>query len=164
MTNRMEWQPIETAPKDGTPILIWDGEIQYVCAWVQRTPGDWRWFEFDGEFYHSYKPTHWMPLPEPPLADHPRPTTPVVDHATRIAELEAEVAKWKAGVELEAKISTGLEAEVERLKGAIDSIIKSADHFASAPLEPGESVSNRLLGVKWIATRARSTAMNKGGE
>jgi len=71
----MDWQPIETAPKDGPPILIydsgdsWSGIIEpepviYVCVWE-----GWNkcWVEADGEQYSVFKPTHWMPLPEPPV-------------------------------------------------------------------------------------------------
>jgi hypothetical protein len=28
-----EWQPIKTAPKDGTPILVWDGGNISVAEW-----------------------------------------------------------------------------------------------------------------------------------
>ena len=80
----MEWQPIETAPKDGTPILCVRGHCQPVVAWFETFPeplldGDqtkWRWREA-GDFvsdnswredWHGtlYEPTHWMPLPAPP--------------------------------------------------------------------------------------------------
>jgi hypothetical protein len=66
-----EWQPIETAPKDGTAILIWpaqssftgDDTISYVVRWH-----DWKeaWIEASGEEYDTFYPTHWMPLPPPP--------------------------------------------------------------------------------------------------
>ena len=74
----MSWQPIETAPKDGTKILIVnsDGEIgvaAFVPEWYERK-------EFvraakDGDVYKTVRedigywdtneaccPTHWMPL------------------------------------------------------------------------------------------------------
>ena len=66
-----EWQPIDTAPKDGTAILIWpakssftgDDTISYVVRW-----NDWKqgWIEASGEEYDTFYPTHWMPLPAPP--------------------------------------------------------------------------------------------------
>lgn len=77
-----EWQPIETAPKDGTPILtfgIWAGEIAgrddrpgiYVAAWRYGGRSDYDGFHWSCEATDAYaawvKATHWMPLPEPPL-------------------------------------------------------------------------------------------------
>lgn len=61
----MEWQPIETAPKDGELLVYWvcreTGEgFRAVAAWSQ-----WGWIsDGDGLIY----PTHWMPLPAPPKA------------------------------------------------------------------------------------------------
>lgn len=61
-----EWQPIETAPKDGTRILMFhprdDGDVNIRMAWwvVDRFGGHgWSFPSWSG-------PTHWMPLPEPP--------------------------------------------------------------------------------------------------
>lgn len=70
-----EWQPIETAPKDGTKILIYVLGEPIVCWWAK--PGQYGddvtggWFAdhyhdmycYDPEFY---TPTHWQPLPPPP--------------------------------------------------------------------------------------------------
>ena len=74
----MEWQLIETAPKDGTTVLVWfkpHGAMS--VRWVNRD-GDpdskyAHWHVDD----HKYGPhavrgymlddaTHWMPLPEAP--------------------------------------------------------------------------------------------------
>ena len=68
----MEWQPIDTAPRDGTPILGFDpvrGNITTV-SWLQSNGADdgyWNLcvcgaFADDGE----WNPMYWMPLPEPP--------------------------------------------------------------------------------------------------
>tara|TARA_R110000822_G_C14902790_1_gene449209 strand:+ start:211 stop:399 length:189 start_codon:yes stop_codon:yes gene_type:complete len=60
----MEWQPIETAPKDKTQVLVWR---QYEYSYDHLLFGI-DWFE-GGEWQKSRKymqPTHWMPLPEPP--------------------------------------------------------------------------------------------------
>ena len=65
----MEWQPIETAPKDGTRILIgvWDLGPDVTSArwngafWDMSIQDE----EFCGESDFA-GPTHWMPLPDPP--------------------------------------------------------------------------------------------------
>lgn len=61
-----EWQPIETAPKDGTPIIAYphtDGGGVGLAIWSNMTTGQWR-SEYDREW-----PTHWMPLPKPPATE-----------------------------------------------------------------------------------------------
>lgn len=62
-----EWQPIETAPKDGTPILGWWGLDRYfrgaVVRWVDPSRG-WE-LSWSGERLVD-PPTHWQPLPPPP--------------------------------------------------------------------------------------------------
>lgn len=91
-----QWQPIETAPKDGTRILafgqmvegapkiVWDDKnprvpAQMVIWWIEG------WYDKDepvgdglfkkvptlGYSYwapepQQFRPAHWMPLPEPP--------------------------------------------------------------------------------------------------
>lgn len=73
----MEWQPIETAPKDGTYILaIVAGNhpstgLPYVPDVVLFRDGFWLVSdgyqdEYDDE---NWKPTHWMPIPPPPGDD-----------------------------------------------------------------------------------------------
>lgn len=67
------WQPISTAPKDGTWILaiiagFWEMNIPYipdVVSWNDES-GGWNFCEEEGEIDKDWKPTHWMPLPEPP--------------------------------------------------------------------------------------------------
>lgn len=72
-----EWKPIDTAPKDGTAILIYPAYsmwldhkklpnyIPYVCRWKDDAFGA-GWIEASGEEYHLFEPTHWMPLPAAP--------------------------------------------------------------------------------------------------
>lgn len=62
-----EWQPIETAPKDGSHILLTDGiscEVCFYCGYWQGSYYDGYGFE-----YNNDPPTHWMPLPTPPKGE-----------------------------------------------------------------------------------------------
>jgi len=63
-----QWQPIETAPKDGTPILIFTERGQYVADWAEFEIEYWH--VHDGKFeprpVRGPAPTHWIPLPDPP--------------------------------------------------------------------------------------------------
>ncbi len=75
-----KWQPIESAPKDGTWVLVSGGVANHEgdnppCVVAQYTnylnggTTDWHWqfAWYDGGYYGEYDdPTHWQPLPEPP--------------------------------------------------------------------------------------------------
>jgi hypothetical protein len=63
------WQPIETAPKDGRIFLAYDPEI--AGAWAPPSPIAFcRWDAgvWVDDAYTEFNPTHWMLLPEPPVA------------------------------------------------------------------------------------------------
>jgi hypothetical protein len=51
----MTWQPIETAPKDGTSIIVSGGTVEWLVD---------GWFSHCAQRYLQWQPTHWMPLPE----------------------------------------------------------------------------------------------------
>jgi hypothetical protein len=57
------WQPIQSAPKDGKPILGYSAEgVSYVCWWK-----GYGWCFLDtGKVRHFFEPTHWMPHPPLP--------------------------------------------------------------------------------------------------
>ena len=61
-----QWQPIKTAPKDGTRIrLFCPDNGQWESWWVED--GE-EWFA-DGQGFELVPyPTHWQPLPAPPQA------------------------------------------------------------------------------------------------
>lgn len=62
-----DWQPIETAPKDGTHITLTNRrDLPATCHWFD---GAWhlsmnRYGPFSQWTWDA--PTHWMPLPQPP--------------------------------------------------------------------------------------------------
>ena len=72
----MEWQPIDTAPKD-CAILLWVDAVDGSAATAWQ--GSWSWMDkewvihlpFEVDFKRavitaSPKPTHWMPRLPPP--------------------------------------------------------------------------------------------------
>lgn len=84
----MEWQPIETAPMDGTVVLVpyqlngndvhgyapWT-RVRVVMAWNTSNGWEMCFMEdgaadsegFSSQFFMSIPtPTHWLPLPRPP--------------------------------------------------------------------------------------------------
>ena len=63
------WQPIETAPRDGTWIVgLVDGAYPAIMYWAplsgygERYP----WIGRDHSAYREESVAHWMPLPPPP--------------------------------------------------------------------------------------------------
>jgi hypothetical protein len=70
------WRDIETAPKDGTRVLLYSGGA-FTARWSEecqfgqfKTAPGWQIFECEDPFYSvaEDKPTHWMALPAPPAA------------------------------------------------------------------------------------------------
>lgn len=80
----MEWRLIDTAPKDGTWILVCgdpydEGEVPFgVTRWVVESEEQWRFvdentqkrevddtshWDDNGQYF---RPTHWMPIPPQP--------------------------------------------------------------------------------------------------
>lgn len=87
----MGWQPIETAPKDGTDVLIWkdmgdtpvvhiawyrskeewedSGKYCGFCETIEEWEGWWSYTEnsvSQSKLDGHHAPTHWMPLPAAP--------------------------------------------------------------------------------------------------
>ncbi len=67
-----EWQPIESAPKDGQRILLIDTDHDIQVALFGRYYDDEAemivsgWTPNELIYYVDPDFTHWMPLPEPP--------------------------------------------------------------------------------------------------
>lgn len=73
----MKWQPISTAPKDGSTVMVypatWNGQTASMARWEMdehaKNPRPyWRRGDDMGRVSYSRgtSPTHWMPLPAPP--------------------------------------------------------------------------------------------------
>jgi len=70
------WQPIGTAPKDGTRILVWvrdgsRGGWYEVACWWEVPPSDGAWVSPVDDWVENTLAhiTHWMPLSPPPNVD-----------------------------------------------------------------------------------------------
>lgn len=80
-----KWQPIETAPRDGTEIILRKGGRVTSGAYIEWTETESHfhgstgvylgetecdsgadWQSWDGGFCTDDAPTHWQPLPAPP--------------------------------------------------------------------------------------------------
>ncbi|QNQ43009.1 hypothetical protein [Brucella intermedia] len=64
------WRPIESAPKDGTIVLLgWNDpdieEIGAVAGWYESGPNDKCWYD---QYHEPVTATHWMPLRPFPAA------------------------------------------------------------------------------------------------
>lgn len=64
---REEWRPIDTAPRDGTQVLLTGVGLD---RWIST--GRWvngHWYDDDGPGWLA-NVTHWMPLPAPPREEN----------------------------------------------------------------------------------------------
>lgn len=78
-----EWKTIDSAPRDGTKILGYSAEYgqreTYMTKYGDGSPGyekwlsgdgprnsGWDWWEPFSNWAHTWHPTHWQPLQEPP--------------------------------------------------------------------------------------------------
>ena len=60
--DKSKWQPISTAPRDGTVIdLLTKCGMRFTDEWWDDEDGCWSCLLSDGMF------SHWMPLPSPPV-------------------------------------------------------------------------------------------------
>ena len=73
------WQPIETAPKDWSLVIVYDADSHEVGpAYFSRADGGqdaWMWADLslDDENCFVGNPTYWMPLPSPPTPEGTQP-------------------------------------------------------------------------------------------
>lgn len=71
--DQFTWQPLDSAPKDGTHILVGYNNLRecetnlvYEAIWNERQQ---LFTSLNGFIIHS-DATHWMPLPLPPAKEH----------------------------------------------------------------------------------------------
>lgn len=99
-----EWQPIETAPKDGSQFQVWISEDGSGSAyWEPRARfnaengtleiygeiyGDWGWYAIE-----AGNPTHWMTSPKPPVLGSSQIANPLGGDADNVPTMIERVAR-----------------------------------------------------------------------
>jgi hypothetical protein len=103
------WQPIETAPKDADELLLWRADSGvFLGRWIApceflteaeirdgnvTDPEESDWFHADyiqGGRVHDGAPTHWQPLPAPPLCATQGNSLPAVSLGGSVGRLSSE--------------------------------------------------------------------------
>ena len=81
-----KWLDMASAPQDRTRILLTDGELVYVAAWLDDNEGlryrpkrmEWAitesWQDEQGGYQTITNPLGWMPCPDPKTAELNKPT------------------------------------------------------------------------------------------
>lgn len=93
------WHSIETAPKDGTFVLIFIAGGEAWCPIIARWNGD-GWGDEESTFTVPglNDPTHWMPLPQPPKAQMKSANGATPSHQGAESQHDTEdrekLAKW----------------------------------------------------------------------
>lgn len=64
----MTWLDISTAPRDGTEILVvFSTGVMAVRRWHRDLRSKAGGYWVSGNYRFFAEPTHWMPLPDPPV-------------------------------------------------------------------------------------------------
>jgi hypothetical protein len=70
----MTWRTIDSAPRDGTDVIL-GGKGWTTVGWWCETGGHEGWYETNTHWSDYYDgwinvPTHWQPLPDPPVLEN----------------------------------------------------------------------------------------------
>lgn len=104
----MTWQPIDLAPKDGTPVVVWTrggsvllayfGQRDDFSAWMSATADEYprSWddgvcWEFNSDYEQSDPPILWAPAPTPEL------DTDLASAPTGMSQPEIVLRAWLKG-------------------------------------------------------------------
>lgn len=142
------WQPIETAPKDGTRVLAyqpagqWSGRGSHrgvlfaVVYWHQPANP-----ESAGFWLPSLRPTHWMPLPSAP--------TQSVDQPASVAAAD----RPSSGAPAAPRANSS-----DLLAAAVSDIQTAAHNLGEVAKQMQADGDPRWKGMRWIARYAQLDA------
>lgn len=109
---RVEWKPIETAPKDATEILILEIETWHIGKWACAA-----WRDRNAK---QLTPTHWLPLPLNPKPESKPPVAePVAGTPRTDAECESRRGSEAIPIIVSADFARTLERELIQATAAL---------------------------------------------
>lgn len=156
------WQPIETAPKDGSFILLATPKGRIADGFWSPVYGVWSWP------YVMVEPTHWMPLPELPGAQSALEES-AVQTAARIMNIELirECDALRAKVaEMEKRVPAALvKWQVGGLAVHIIGDVKAGDILYALPgVDPAPSVHDgwKEAAIAWEVCASIHREYGKG--
>lgn len=80
LESQVQWQPMSTAPKDGTPVHLGFTNMHDWDVIAHWSDGDW---SLSGDGVHATRlrgrpaPSGWKHLPDPPIREHPSLSNPI---------------------------------------------------------------------------------------
>ena len=140
-----EWQPFDTAPRDGTRFLAFGGGLTQVES-VAYNDRDGCWDaetctldDCDNESDGYSRPTIWQPTPEPPIAISLLPLpTPQPDEREADFDLVVHLERQRA-------FSLKTFGPGQRTNGVLDHITKELDEIRADPADIKEWVDVIIL-------------------
>ena len=131
----MQWQPIETAPKDGRPILVWaPNKDPEKVEWNNHPECNYWSLGLIGPCFDCnhlyYEPTRWMPILPPPEDASDEPSEGIETYYAR----QIDWSRTTFGPAL-------------RTKGLLDHITKELREIASSPHDLSEWIDVVILAM-----------------
>jgi hypothetical protein len=153
------WRPIESAPKDGTPVDLWMSRGYRVtdAHWGEMEPDDdgedWpdhAWFDDHGDMVEGEdnRATHWRPVPDAPADETPnRPEQP--------AEVAGRAALPSSGPASESARTLSAPPRKSDLDLSLD-IAHLIEPRSAHKMAKAETVRMALERADWVIARVRA--------
>jgi hypothetical protein len=163
------WRPISTAPKDGTVVdllsidgLTGSAHRRVNCSWGRMVK--WNGEEFEGwrglgALYQAFQsPTHWMPIPQPPLIpdeEAPNDGAEVLRFWPDLGlppQLRGMIEEAQSADEVSAADQpASLTQEITSLRSQLETLKEALEEISAGSLSPrmsGEIASGALMATQ----------------
>lgn len=171
------WQPIETAPKDGTSMVVWvpwKSAYAFGCYRAKKY-GKVAALGWSLSFMNGYKlhgelePSHWMPLPaDPGATPSTPPTAPEIDRGDDgelLIDWSPDKGRMLSMILLNGRLSYAFTWDGEKAHGTVQMPPPTAPALSAAPDGPGclsrDGKPNHC--VLWTCHEAKTCARQGDG-